>query len=55
MNKTFEVIDLYLEMREIRVYENDRRIFDTVLNKCDVNGAVIILQGLGYQLLYRAF
>lgn len=55
MNKTFEIVETYTGAKEIRVFENGRRILDFILNDCDVNGSVIVLKALGYQLLYRAY
>lgn len=55
MNKTFEVVDAYIGNKEIRVFENGRRVLDIILNDYNVDGAVKVLEALGYQLLYRAY
>lgn len=53
MYRTFEVLATYTSNKEIKVYENGRRIADVVLCDSDVDGACKILKTLGYQLLYR--
>lgn len=53
--KTFEVVEAYIGNREIHAFENGRRVLDIVLNDYDVDGAVKVLEALGYQLLYRAY
>lgn len=55
MNKTFEVVDAYIDNKEIKAYENGKRVLDIILNDYDVDGACKILKALGYQLLYRAY
>lgn len=55
MTKTFEVISSYLGNKEIRVYENGKRILDIMLSDHDIDGACEILEALGYHLLYRAY
>ena len=47
MYKTYEVISAYIKEKEIKAYENGRRV-------ADVDGACKILEALGYQQLYRA-
>lgn len=54
MNKTFEVVEAYIGNREIRAFENGRRVLDIILNDYNVDGAVKVLEALGYQLLDRA-
>lgn len=54
-NKTFEVVEDFFGNKEIRAFENGRRILDITLDDYTVNGAVKVLEGLGYQLLYRAY
>ena len=55
MNKTYEVVEAYIGNKEIHVFENSRRVLDIILNDFDVDGAVKVLEALGYQLLYRAY
>lgn len=55
MYKTFEVVDAYTGNKEIRAFENGKRVIDIILNDYNVDGAVKILETLGYQLLYRAY
>lgn len=55
MNKTFEVVLAPIGTRTIRAFENGRRVLDIILNDYDVDGAVKVLEALGYQLLYRAY
>lgn len=55
MNKTFEVVNAYTDNKEIRAFENGKRVIDIILNDYNVDGAVKILESLGYQLLYRAY
>lgn len=55
MTKTFEVVDAYLGNKEIKVYENGRRVLDIILNDYNVDGACKVLEALGYQLIYRAY
>lgn len=54
MYKTYEVISAYIKEKEIKAYENGRRVADIVVPDCDVDGACKILEVLGYQQLYRA-
>lgn len=55
MNKTFEVIyEGFAGIQRIKVYENGRRIADSILDDCDIDGACKILEVLGYQCLHRA-
>lgn len=54
MYKTYEVISAYIKEKEIKAYENGRRVADIVVPDCDVDGACKILETLGYQQLYRA-
>ena len=55
MYKTFEVVRSLTGDREIRVFENGRRTADIILDSDEVEGAVKILEALGYQLLYRDY
>ena len=55
MNKTFEVVEAYIGNREIRAFENGRKILDIILNDYNVDGAVKVLEALGYKLLYREY
>lgn len=54
MYKTYEVISAYIKEKEIKAYEDGRRVADIVVSDCDVDGACKILEVLGYQQLYRA-
>lgn len=54
MYKTYEVVSAYAEKKEIKAYENGRRVADIVVFNYDVDGACKILEALGYQQLYRA-
>lgn len=40
--------------RELRAFEDDRRVMDITLNKSDVDVACKVLDALGYQQSYRA-
>lgn len=55
MNKTFEITEAYIGNREIKAYENGRRVLDIIVNDYDVEGACAVLKALGYQLLYREY
>ena len=55
MTKTFEIIDSYLDNKEIKVYENGECVLDIILMENDYNIVRKILEALGYQLSYRAF
>lgn len=55
MHKTFEVVDTYLGNKEIKAYENGRRVLDIILNDYNIDEACKVLEALGYQLLYRAY
>lgn len=55
MNKTFEVVEAYLGNKTIRAFENGRRTLDIIMNDYDVDGAVKVLEALGYHLLYREY
>ena len=55
MYKTFEVINAYTDNKEIKAYENGKRVLDIILNDYNVDGACETLGALGYQLLYRAY
>lgn len=54
MNKTFEVVYSHPGYKQIKVYENSRRIADIILDDSDVDGACKILNALGYYCLYKA-
>lgn len=53
MNKTFEVVDAYIDNKEIKAYENGKCVLDIILNDYNIDGACETLEALGYQLLYR--
>lgn len=55
MNKTFEVVESYIGNKEIRAFENGGRVLDIILSDYNVDGAVKVLEALGYQLLYREY
>lgn len=55
MTKTFEVVDAYLDHKELKAYENGKCILDIILNDYNVYGACKVLEALGYQLLYKAY
>lgn len=55
MYKTFEVVEAYIGNKEIRAFENGKRVLDIILDDYNVDGAVKILEALEYQLLYRAY
>lgn len=55
MTKTFEVVDAYIGNKTIHAFENGRRVLDIILNDYNVDGAIKVLEALGYQLLYRAY
>ena len=54
MSKTNAVNSAYIKEKEIKAYENGRRVADIVVPDCDVDVACKILEALGYQQLYRA-
>jgi hypothetical protein len=55
MNKTFEITEAYIGNREIKAYEDSRRVLDIIVNDYNVDGACKVLEALGYQLLYREY
>lgn len=55
MYKTYEVIESYIGNKEIHAFENSRQVLDIILNDYDVDGAVKVLEALGYQLLYMEY
>ena len=55
MNKTFEVIEDFFGNKEIRAFENGRRILDITLDDYTLDGAVKVLDALGYKLLYKPY
>lgn len=55
MNKTFEVVLAPIGTRIVRAFENGRRVLNIDLDIDNVDGAVKVLEALGYQLLYRAY
>lgn len=55
MNKTFKIIDAYLDNKNIKVYENGERVLEIILNDYNIDGAVKVLEALGYRLTYRAY
>ena len=55
MNNTFEVVEAYTGNKEIKVYENGRNILDIILNDYDVNGAIKVLEALGYRMTHREY
>lgn len=55
MRKTFKVAEAYIGNKTIKVWENGNCILEIILNDYNVDGAVKILEALGYQLLYRDY
>ena len=55
MYKTYKVIKAYIGNKEIHAFENGRQVLDIILNDYNVDGAVKVLEALGYQLLYREY
>lgn len=55
MRKTFKVTEAYIGNKTIEVWENGDCILKIILSNYNVDGAVKILEALGYQLLYRDY
>lgn len=55
MNKTFKIVDAYLCNKNIKVYEDSDRVLELILNDYNVDGAIKVLEALGYQMTYRAY
>lgn len=55
MNKTFEIAEAYAGNKEIKAYEDGKRVLDIIVNDYNVDGACKVLETLGYQLLYREY
>lgn len=55
MAKTFEVVEAYIGNREVHAFENGKRVLDIILSDYNVDGAVAVLEALGYRLLYREY
>ena len=55
MTKSFEVVDAYLGNKEIKAYENGKYVLNIILNDYNIDGAVKVLEALGYRLTYRAY
>ena len=55
MNKTFKIVDAYLGNKNIKVYEDGERVLELILNDYNVDGAIKVLEALGYQMIYRAY
>ena len=55
MNKTFKIVEAYTGNKNIKAYENGRNILDIILNDYDVNGAVNVLEALGYRMTHREY
>ena len=55
MNKTFKVVGSYPGNKNIKAYENGEKILDIILNDYNVDGAIKVLEALGYRMTYRAY
>ena len=55
MNKTFKIVNAYLGNKNIKIYENDERVLEIILNDYNVDGAIEVLEALGYKMVYRAY
>lgn len=55
MNKTFKIVESYLGNKNIKAYENGKKILDIILNEYNIDGAIKILSALGYRLTYRSY
>lgn len=55
MNKTFEIAEAYAGNKEIKAYEDGKRVLNIIVNDYNVDGACKVLEALGYQLLYREY
>ena len=55
MNKTFEIVEAYIDNREIKAYENGNCVLDIIINDYNVDGACEVLEALGYLPLYREY
>lgn len=55
LNKTFKVVEAYLDNKTIKAYENGREVLAIILNDYNVDGAIKVLSALGYRLTYRAY
>ena len=55
MNKTCKVIVAYSGNKTIKAYENGKKILEIILNDYDVDGAIKVLEALGYRMTYRAY
>lgn len=55
MNKTFRVDNAYSGNKNIKAYENGRKILDIILNDYNVDGACKVLVALGYRMTHREY
>lgn len=55
MTKSFEVVDAYLDNKNIKIYENDERVLEIIINDYDIDGAIKVLEALGYQMSHRDY
>ena len=55
MNRTFEVIEAYIDNHQIKAYENGDCVLDIIVNDYNVDGACKVLEALGYSLLHREY
>lgn len=55
MNRTFEVIEAYIDNHQIKAYEDGDCILDIIVNDYNVDGACKVLKALGYSLLHREY
>lgn len=55
MNKTFKVVRSYPGNKNIKAYENGRKILDIILNDYNIDGACNVLEALGYRMTHREY
>ena len=55
MTKTFKVVNAYPGNKNIKAYEDGEKILDIILNDYNVDGAIKVLETLGYRLTYRVY
>ena len=55
MSETFKGVEAYAGNKHIKAYENGRNILDIILNDYDVNGAIKVLEALGYRMTHREY
>ncbi len=55
MNKTFKIVNAEFGNKNIKIYENGERVLELILNSYTVDGAIKVLEALGYRMTYRAY